>query len=237
MFKNKEKRRKYNRGVSLIELLVVIAIFMIISSLTIFSYGDFKSSLSIQNLSDDIALSVRKAQNFATGSVGASGFFNYGYGLNFSTRPITVVKNDSLSGNGISSSQAGSSNKSFVFFVDRDGSGYYNDDIVAVCDMLNDPKCAEYIEKLSIKSNDYISGISLSIKDKEIPIKNNDYIDLLFKRPNPEPTFCYRPEGSSGCDDDSKIISSINITISSEKDISISKTITISNNGQISVDF
>lgn len=251
MLKNIFKKRlglhkfgRLNKGVSLIELLVVIAIFMIISSMTIFSYNDFKSSLSIQNLADDIALSVRKAQNYAIGAVGASGYFTYGYGINFSpnsNRSRVVDDKGNSKGNpinvGSSDVNESSDSKSFILFVDRDNSGFYNKENIVVCDEIHDPRCLEYLEILSITSNDFISGISINIKDQEIRLEESDQIDLLFKRPNPEPTFCYRIGDASRCDDNSKLISNIKITISSERDRSIYKIITISNNGQISSDF
>ena len=61
MFKRLNKN-KYNRGMTLVELIVVLAIFMIILGLTIFDYSSFKSTTTIQNLADDIALTIRKAQ-------------------------------------------------------------------------------------------------------------------------------------------------------------------------------
>lgn len=241
IFKKPARLGKYNRGVSLIELLVVIAIFMIISSMTIFSYNDFRSSLSIQNLADDIALSVRKAQNYAIGAVGSSGEFTFGYGLNFS------AKSTQRSGNGVNESienqltltgsMISSNAKSFILFIDRDGSGFYNRENIVICDDPNDPRCLENLEVLSITSNDLISGINIVVNGRETALRENDQIDLLFKRPNPEPVFCYRRSGASRCDDSSGMISNIKIKVSSVRDSSIYKIITISNNGQISVDF
>ncbi len=238
LLKNPARLGKYNRGVSLIELLVVIAIFMIISSMTIFSYNDFKSSLSIQNLADDIGLSVRKAQNYATGVIGSRGYFSYAYGINFSTKSDVILTEESGNNPSIGNdSTVNSSNKSFVLFIDRDNSGYYNNEYVQVCDSETNSNCLEYLELLSIKSNDVISRIDLILNSgKSVTLKNEDQIDLLFKRPNPEPVFCYRKNNATKCDNDSGKISNINIKISSERDSSISKTVTISNNGQISVD-
>lgn len=239
--KDNKGKSKHNRGVSLIELLVVIVIFMIISGMTIFSYNDFKSSASIQNLADDIALSVRKAQNYAIGVVGSGGGFNFNYGINFSVNPkiinmegmIDIRDNPNL----ITYKTVNSSNKSFLTFIDRDNSGSYTDDPVSTCDIVGDSSCLEYLEILSIKSNDVISEIDLQMGETLVSLKKNDQIDLLFKRPNPEPVFCYRKDNAPTCDENSKKISAVEIYISSERDQTISKKIIISNNGQISVDF
>jgi prepilin-type N-terminal cleavage/methylation domain-containing protein len=75
-FKNKKA------GVTLIELMVVISIFAIISATVIVDYRSFSSSISTQNLADDIALSIRKAQGYAIGVRGYNNIFN-GYGIHF----------------------------------------------------------------------------------------------------------------------------------------------------------
>jgi Tfp pilus assembly protein FimT len=225
MFKNFQKN-KYNKGsarnasqryaggVTLIELLVVISIFMVISSITIFSYSKFNSSLSIQNLSDDIALSVRKAQGYAIGVHGTSNVFNVGYGIHFTTNPTSNL-------------YVGS-NKSFVLFADINPNHQYNNS-TSICG--NPTATDECLELLSIKSTDNISAIY--INNGSNPIGATDTIDLLFNRPNPEPIFCYRTGGSGSCS--LTPISNIKIKISTDANLDINKTITISNNGQISV--
>lgn len=84
MFK-KFKKIKYNSGMTLIELLVVLAIFAIISGITMFDYASFKSNVSLNNLANDVSLSIRKAQSYAIGARGNSGSFSEGYKIHFST--------------------------------------------------------------------------------------------------------------------------------------------------------
>lgn len=228
MFKNFHKN-KYNKGptrnalqrkaggVTIIELLVVISIFMVISSITVFSYGKFNSSLSIQNLSDDIALSVRRAQGYAIGVRSANNAFDIGYGIHLTANPNT-------------SDLANGSSKSFVLFADVAGgiNKVYNH---ATSGCPATPTASnECLEILSIKSADKISEIYYNDTNLIAPTSS---IDLLFKRPSPEPTFCYRVGGGNSCDSTS--ISNIKIRISSDADPSVYKIVTISNNGQISV--
>ena len=75
---------------TIVELLVVLAIFAIISGITMVDYSSFKSSASLNNLANDISISIRKAQSYAIGARGNSGSFDDGYGVHFST------DNDSL---------------------------------------------------------------------------------------------------------------------------------------------
>lgn len=220
MFKNYYKNiynRKRNRlqgGVTLIELIVVILIFGILSTITVFNYGKFRSSLSIQNLADDIALSVRRAQGFAIGVRGASGGFTLGYGIHFTT------KHNSETYKG--------SNKSFVLFTNIGVNSQYDN---------SNKKCGnpeqgdECLEIINITSADNIEAIFLN--EETEPIPQDDTLDILFKRPNPEPIFCHRIDGISSCD--FKGISSVKIKISTDADPSVYKIITIYNNGQIGI--
>lgn len=196
MYQNSCKN-KYNSGLTLIELLVVISIFAIITSIAIFNYGKFNSSSSLQNLADDIALTIRKAQGYAVGVRGVGEDFNYGYGIHFTADSST-----------------------FILFTDIVSSSGYNDGGVGVC---GEPEVGnECLEMLNIISADKIESIFLNDESE----KNN--IDIVFKRPNSEPTFCY--DGSC-----SNPVSYVKIKISNIANPEIYKFVTIFNNGQISV--
>jgi Tfp pilus assembly protein FimT len=216
MFKNFHKN-KYNSGVTLIELIVVIIIFMIISSITIFNYGNLNSSLSTQNLADDIALSIRRAQGYAVGVRGYSGLFNEGYGIHFTTNPD------------ISKLYTGS-NKSFVLFADMATPNQkYDYDSSGKCGAPQTGN--ECIEVLNITSTDTITAIYLN--SNTTPISSTSTVDILFNRPKSEPTFCYRSNpASAGCD--SVSISSVSVRVTSLRSPQSFRTITVSNNGQIS---
>lgn len=204
-------KNKYNKGFTLVELIVVISIFAILSSIMIFNYGSFKSSLSIQNLAEDIALSVRKAQGYAIGVHGYGNSFASGYGVHFSTAEST--------------SEYAGSNKSFILFANLDDNFKYD----------NSSGCGtptsvnECLEVLNITSSDKISEIS--VIGNGVAGHTPDTLDIFFKRPQPEPTFCAR-EGKGNCNFGGNV-SSVKIKISNDN--GISKIITISNVGQISV--
>ena len=58
----KFKIRNFNAGMTYVELIVVLSIFSVLSSVAIYNYGDFQSSVDIKNLASDIALQIVKAQ-------------------------------------------------------------------------------------------------------------------------------------------------------------------------------
>ncbi len=57
--------RNWNSGMTYVELIVVLAIFAIMATVVLFKYSDFGRQISLQNLSQDIALNVVQAQKFA----------------------------------------------------------------------------------------------------------------------------------------------------------------------------
>jgi len=225
MFKNFHKN-KYNSGpastqggVTLIELLVVIFIFMVITGITIFNYGKFNSSLSIQNLADDIALSVRRAQGFAIGVRGFGSSFSDGFGIHFTANPNL--------------SEYTGSNKSFILFADigitpNKKYDYNNSDTCGNLSSVN-----ECMEVLKIISADQIESIYLNGEPTSRP--QTSTLDILFYRPNPEPIFCYRSDPTNNDCTENSSISSVKIKISNITNPEVLKIITISNNGQISV--
>jgi len=204
---------EHSKGLTLIELMVVISIFLVITSTVIFNYGSFKSNVSLQNLTDDIALAIRKAQSFAIGSRGINNVFSNSYGVHFSknTDRVNLVAN----------------NKSFLMFsANTPTSGY-----IVGSGSCGDPenKC---IELFNIASNDTVKDILIDGSS----ISYTSYLDIIFTRPNPRATFCLRSSIGGSCS--TQNISSVSIIISNgqagidEK----TKTISVQNTGQISTE-
>lgn len=213
---------KVNNGLTVVELLVVISIFLVITGVTIFNYGDFRSNVSLQNLTDDIALSVRKAQSFAIGarSPNTSGGFDNSFGIHFSLDGESI---DSLKGN----------IKSFLMFSisksESDKKYVYNGSS-SVCGVNN--SC---VELFKITTADYIKYIVLN-NDINNP-KSSGSLDVVFTRPDPRAYFCYRANTSNSLEScltpaPSSVMIVITNGLYGEKEKT--KNITIQNTGQIS---
>lgn len=221
------KNFSFKKGLTLVELIVVISIFLIITSVAIFNYGNFNSTVSLQNLTDDIALSIRKAQGFAIGARGVGesiGFdktftYNNSYGMHFS---IDHNPAGALSG----------SNKSFLMFaipIQTAVEKKYIDsgDVNVVCNdgTLNN----QCIELYNINTIDEVKELWINGYQKA-----SGSIDIVFTRPDPKASFCYRATPNDSCISQ---ISSVDIVISNgqTEDQYRKKTITIQNTGQISI--
>jgi len=86
--------------------------------------------------------------------------------------------------------------------------------------------------------------IKKDLEKKDIKLNEGDlsfapgaYLDIIFTRPNPRAVFCYRTNiDSEFCDDKSKSISNITITISNgNTEAEKTKNISVQNTGQISI--
>ncbi len=197
-------------GLTLIELMVVISIFLVITTTVIFNYGTFNSNVFLQNLTDDVALSIRKAQGFAIGARAIGDKFTYSYGMHFSVDPNNI----DLDG----------SNKAFLMFSIPVGNSKQYDN-TGGCGGTN-----ECMELFNITSADNIKELRIDDVSKVA-----GSVDIVFTRPNTRAAFCYRANMGSPCDTTASrvdiIISNGQTEVGKEK----FKTISIQNTGQISI--
>jgi len=160
---------KYNKGMTLVELMVVLGIFILVAGLTMFDYSRFRSSVSIQNLADDVALSIRRAQNYAIGVQNTGADFSRGYGAHFTTAGSLPL--------------AGSA-KSFVIFNDANSNNKYDYDSSSNCGSATVSVSNECLDLLTITSTDQIADIcpggSCGASD----------VDIVFTRPDPDARIC-----------------------------------------------
>lgn len=214
-------RHTMQAGVTLIEMLVVVAIIALVSSVLLFNYSDFTTNVSVRNLSQEIALTVRKAQTYATsvrtidGTTMDSSTFP-GYGISFAT---TNPSGDSLPGP-----------HRFVLFADTDAirtsTSIYNTDADAGCGNASVGNGNECLETFTISTADRIESICNgticydSSKDAKI--------DITFRRPSPDAIICLSTGGTPNCN-----ISYAVINLVSAKNLR--RSVEIWNTGQISV--
>ena len=81
---------KMNRGMTYVELIVVLSIFAVLSSVVMFSYGDFQAKIDIKNLASDIAIKIVEAQKSSlNGALPVAGYnedtWKPSYGVYFDT--------------------------------------------------------------------------------------------------------------------------------------------------------
>lgn len=215
---NKKSLLYRQSGVTLIEMVVVVAIFAVVSSVLLFNYSDFSTNVSIRNLSQDIALAIRKSQTLATSVKGIyngtdtySNSYTYpAYGIAFSLEN----QNGPFLPNP----------KSFISFVDVDpGNKKYDSN--ETCGSI--APGAECLESFSINSADSIVSL-----ETDTGLVTSGSVMITFHRPSPDAIICYIPSGQSSCDGADR--SYAKITVKSIK--GLTHTISVWNTGQINVE-
>ncbi len=61
-------KQNQSTGFTLVEFIVIISIFAIVATVSLFNSGSFNRHTAMQNLTHDIALVIRQAQNYGMGS-------------------------------------------------------------------------------------------------------------------------------------------------------------------------
>lgn len=157
-----------SKGFTLVEILVVVLIFAVVSSILLFRYSDFSTAITLRNLSQEVALSIRKAQTLATSVRGGSprNAFNTtkGYGIY-----IRITNNEA---------QYSGGSASFVLFRDDDNDGLY-DQISRRCGVVT--RGNECLENFSITTGDRIYSVCSVSGCTTTPT-----LIIYFKRPNPD---------------------------------------------------
>lgn len=226
-------KKHLQAGVTLIEMLVVVAIIAIVSSVIMFNYSDFSSNVSVRNLSQEVALAIRKAQTYATSvrSVDGTAIVDSsayaGYGISFST-------------NDIAADQYLPSNKRFMLFVDiPEGSGT-DSEYTGTYTQVQSQACGtptssynECIESFGITTSDKIlaicGGTDVASYSSDVSTCTSvGSVDISFKRPSPDAKIIYTPQNGTP-------IRSAYAQIVLESAKGLKRAITVWNTGQISV--
>ncbi len=210
---------KKQSGVTLIELIVVLGIFSVISSVLLFNYSDFSTNVSIRNLSQEVALTVRKVQTYATS---VRGLDNGGgstksfpaYGISFSL--------DFTSGS------FEPNRKQFILFADIPESvGQLPNKIYNGDGTCGTPDVgSECLENFSIETFDSIVELCT---DATSGCVSTGSVDITFRRPIPDAIICYRSSSAEDC----QIASYVDIVLQSAK--GLRRKVSVWNTGQIGV--
>lgn len=210
------------RGVTLIELIVVLGIVALVSTVLLFNYSDFSTNVSIRNLSQEVALSIRKAQTYATSVQGvsvASGDRSYpSYGVVFSLEPNYAHPYLPTP-------------KRFISFADipPDGETLPNKAYNSEGDECgNVSSLSECLESISITSADTL----FQIETDPTGIVSSGTVAITFRRPSPDAIICFSNPGGNDCI--SSAISYVSLYFKSAK--GLVRKVSVWNTGQITVE-
>ncbi len=211
------------KGVTLIEMIVVVAIIAAVSSVIIFNYSDFSTNVSVRNLAQEIALSVRKAQTYATSARPIDGLSGVdsgsfpGYGISFSVGGPLTPSDPMTPGP-----------KQFVLFAQVGGQGdqpLYDKGLQCGNPSASD----ECLESFAITTADRITSIC-GIPGSGRPVCYTDAkVDITFERPSPDAIICLSANQSE------YLCTIPYVVINLESAKGLKRSVTIWTTGQISV--
>ena len=227
IFKKYLKNKNTQSGVTFIELIVVISIFALISTVVLFNFGDFSTSISLQNVSQDIALKIAEAERNAVSGksnnllIQAAPSADYAptYGVIFSTSLAVSSVTDNFNKPG----------QEFISFVDLPDSynppngnevydrGQTSGALATVCSDIN----TECLSRSIITTGDRITDICI-----EGNCGYND-VTVLFRRPFPDAIIHTSDDGNIAT------YGSVEIKITSAK--GATKSVYVNKLGQVSV--
>ena len=159
----KIRNLKLNRGMTFIELIVVISIFATISGVVLFNFTGFSTNISLQNLANQIALQLKKAQTQALSGTGGSALFGINkpsYGIVFDTTKPSE----------------------FDFFAD--GANDYGQNGLNEDNLCNG--LGECLDRITIQTGDTVS--KLAVGDVSVSTCPN-VLTVTFRRPFPDANF------------------------------------------------
>lgn len=160
LYLKKLQNNKFNRGMTYVELIVVLSIFSVMSSITVFNYGEFQAKVDIKGLANDFALKIVEAQKSSVSGKFPS--ISQQAGLPATWKPSYGIYINKVT-----------DDKSFIYFTDLNNNQIYEG-----------TNCTgECVEKISITKGNYISDIRAYSPDGSYATIND--VSLVFKRPNP----------------------------------------------------
>ncbi len=209
------RKRTTQAGVTLIEMIIVVGIIAVVSSVVMFNYSDFSTNVSIRNLSQEIALAIRKSQAYATSvhtidglSVDSRTF--QGYGISFA--PNLAPRFDS---------DGAPSTKRFILFADTEQANSEYEDGGRCGDPAPGNEC---VETFDILTSDKIIKIC-----NRTSCSDDARVDISFHRPSPDATICYRATYDDPC------VNTSVATIWLESAKGLQRSVSVYTTGQISV--
>jgi prepilin-type N-terminal cleavage/methylation domain-containing protein len=247
---------KYSQsGVTLIELIVVVAIFALVASVLLFNFSDFSTNVSIRNLSQEIALSIRKAQTYATSvqSIDAANTSTTtypAYGITFSVggkiEGPQLVEADVASGpqairpeaelsaepvikrniQAFTVSPSSPNQKQFILFADVPRTGD-----TAGNRLYEDGGSCGAIGQ----GNECVESFTIKSADRIVALCTDltdcsaKQVNIIFRRPAPDADICVVEGGNCRSDK----ASYVKIVLESAK--GLQRTVSVWNTGQISV--
>jgi prepilin-type N-terminal cleavage/methylation domain-containing protein len=214
----KHNTSSLSKGFTIIEIIVVLGIFAVTSGIILFSYKSFRTNTTVTTVSQEIALTVRKAQAYSLGLQANGVLANLpikGYGVRFeSNQPDQIT---------------------FFTELPSGSPAVVDNQFTTVTNFCGAPapgeECVEYYK---IETGDkieelVINGDVLKLTD---PLSS---VDVIFKKPSGDVVFCVHSSVYPTCSSTASTpVNVFDIVLVSQD--GVRKYVHVYGNGQISTD-
>ncbi len=204
--------KKQNTGFTLIELIVSIGIISLITGVVLYKQKGFSDQLSVLNTASDIELVIREAQSYSIAVrefAASSDEFTVAYGISANLR------------------NNGSSNTSYLSFVDRGALNNYYDTPTA----CTPGPTSECLQRNNLSGQNTISDICVIRKNNQSCGNSIARLDISFQRPSPNAILTFFNAGGNPTPQPQAIGARIELT----SPAGITKNVYIYTSGQIAV--
>lgn len=234
MFKKFLKNnKKVSRGMTFIEMVVVLGIFGAIASTALFNYGDFSSNIRLRNLSQDVALLIKRAQNEAISGrlpvLSQVQIMNINELTPLGWTPSYGVTFATINDNHLSPIE--SNGKSFFYYFngDYDSDGNTGEIFKDFFDFANsyngcgNSPDSECLDEIKITSGDMVDLICTDFSEIDTQSDDcgdgdsQDYVSISFTRPMSNATII----AGSSTDSSSNVFIRISSSVGGHKYISV----------------
>ncbi len=217
MSHKKQKKNIQEKGFSLVEFVVVISIFAIMTSVSMFNYGEQRITIESNNLAQDVALTIRQAQVYGI-SASARNIGGTDFGVEeasdfFENQIIDVTKDRSIRGVAFILEK-----NTIILYEDVDRNHLYTKDKDIIIDTrkIASPQVA-FQEFVLVDSNG----------TEEL---DDGVVDISFERPYPDATIYWRENVNTLAH---KSFTKVDIYIGGK--VGVSRYVTVNSIGNITV--
>jgi prepilin-type N-terminal cleavage/methylation domain-containing protein len=198
-----KKIKNSQKGLTFLELIIVMAIFSVLGVTLIFNFTNFSTSISLQNLAQDVALQFRSAQSSAVN--GRSPVLIDDSQIS----PYDITDGDPLWTPSYGLFFKTSDDDRFKYFFDRESNLEEGDQFYQAKNLMNDDSScgfdlSECLDEIQITTGDVVDRLCINEISSGVICEEGEGVNNLhvtYKRPSPQAIIRTMPDSQDTISD------------------------------------